>query len=75
MKNEFNVFALFFPRNITATLLVALQVNQIYLASQYLYPGLREDILDMDSNSNAAQKIGESHTYRIHILLRQINTD
>lgn len=45
MKNEFNVFAPFFPQNITATLLLALQVNQIYLASQYHYPSVREGYL------------------------------
>lgn len=45
MKNEFNVFAPFFPHNITATLLLALQVNQIYLASQYNYPSVREEYL------------------------------
>lgn len=45
MKNEFNVFAPFFSQNITATLLLALQVNQIYLASQYHCPSVREGYL------------------------------
>lgn len=34
MENAFNVFALFFPENISSTFLLALQVNQIYLAIQ-----------------------------------------
>jgi len=34
MENAFNAFTLFFPENISATLLLALQVRQIYLASQ-----------------------------------------
>lgn len=34
MENASNAFALFFLKNISATLLLALQVNQIYLASQ-----------------------------------------
>lgn len=34
MENAFNVFALFFPENISSTFLLALHVNQIYLALQ-----------------------------------------
>lgn len=34
MEYAFNVFALFFPENISSTFLLALHVNQIYLAIQ-----------------------------------------
>lgn len=46
-ENGFNVFAPFFfsQENITAMLLLALQVNQIYLANQYCYPGVRKECL------------------------------
>lgn len=34
MENAFNAFAFFFPESIPPAFLLALQVNQIYLASQ-----------------------------------------